>query len=548
MSDVKFDYPMINGYRWADSSPVLEDQLSAFIQTGFFPEDHLVLQPMAEPGFDLADLELIAPGLYALMYDPELGPRAEDEAHDTVAELRRGLGTEPEPAVASNASTPCETPPASAKKLSYTKEPSRAEVACGGSTLRMGHAGSEVAEIQRKLATYDGAIDRLYGPKTKAAVEDFQRSKGLTVTGEVDAATLEALDAAPYVGDEASRPELERTIPSGAASRTTEAPTTPMNPALDARFEAKHCEAKQSVNRAMARSAGNDYLAQGAVADLQKVEVDAARMKAKGGGSLEGYVTRFDAKLASTEQALEELRSRTVDMYSETGKTEAIGLNAQIQALETQHQELAHGRGRAQQEVDGLFDRLEKLSGKQVSPKGVYAQTFETYRDREVPELEWREGARGPLDLSIEGKLETAREATNRYGQNNPTSTMGEDARRRYTELKAQYEQMKAEGGGGLFGQTSRYEVRVNLAERRVKALVDELGAIDATRDTKVAKSEYQALFPRFRGAVDELTAAQKALADVQQRQQALADQLGELEKGYHHPVRMGFGMYAGMR
>lgn len=37
---------------------------------------------------------------------------------------------------------------------------------------------------------YKGAIDGLYGPGTRAALEAFQRKEGLTVTGQPDAATL----------------------------------------------------------------------------------------------------------------------------------------------------------------------------------------------------------------------------------------------------------------------------------------------------------------------------------------------------------------------
>ena len=42
---------------------------------------------------------------------------------------------------------------------------------------------------------YAGAIDGVYGPQTVAAVEDLQEANGLPVTGTVDKATAEALQA-----------------------------------------------------------------------------------------------------------------------------------------------------------------------------------------------------------------------------------------------------------------------------------------------------------------------------------------------------------------
>lgn len=54
------------------------------------------------------------------------------------------------------------------------------------------------AALQQNLADagrYAGAIDGIYGPVTVAAVEDLQSANGLPVTGTVDKATAEALNA-----------------------------------------------------------------------------------------------------------------------------------------------------------------------------------------------------------------------------------------------------------------------------------------------------------------------------------------------------------------
>jgi len=55
------------------------------------------------------------------------------------------------------------------------------------------------AALQQDLATagyYTGAIDGVYGPQTVQAVENLQKASGLPVTGTVDKATAEALQAA----------------------------------------------------------------------------------------------------------------------------------------------------------------------------------------------------------------------------------------------------------------------------------------------------------------------------------------------------------------
>ena len=67
--------------------------------------------------------------------------------------------------------------------------------------LRPGQSGPEVRAMQTKLSAlgYDiSGITGQFDHDTKAAVEAFQEDFGLPVTGEGDASTLIALDAAPY--------------------------------------------------------------------------------------------------------------------------------------------------------------------------------------------------------------------------------------------------------------------------------------------------------------------------------------------------------------
>ncbi|MCJ7726502.1 MAG: peptidoglycan-binding protein, partial [Acidimicrobiia bacterium] len=67
-----------------------------------------------------------------------------------------------------------------------------------GPILRPDDRGEAVRQIQAvlKSADYDpGPVDGVYGAKTMAAVEQFQRTAGLTVDGKVGPVTRRALAA-----------------------------------------------------------------------------------------------------------------------------------------------------------------------------------------------------------------------------------------------------------------------------------------------------------------------------------------------------------------
>ena len=62
--------------------------------------------------------------------------------------------------------------------------------------IKQGSTGSTVKTIQQKLKNwgyYTGAVDGIYGAKTKAAVKYFQQKNGLVADGIVGAKTLAAL-------------------------------------------------------------------------------------------------------------------------------------------------------------------------------------------------------------------------------------------------------------------------------------------------------------------------------------------------------------------
>jgi peptidoglycan hydrolase-like protein with peptidoglycan-binding domain len=67
----------------------------------------------------------------------------------------------------------------------------------------MGSAASgagdySLADAQRKLAQlglYSSKVDGVPGPGTNRAISTFQKANGLSVTGQLDAATIDALQA-----------------------------------------------------------------------------------------------------------------------------------------------------------------------------------------------------------------------------------------------------------------------------------------------------------------------------------------------------------------
>ncbi|MBW4584469.1 peptidoglycan-binding protein [Aetokthonos hydrillicola Thurmond2011] len=62
--------------------------------------------------------------------------------------------------------------------------------------LRPGSTGEDVKHLQHDLNIYGYhlAVDGIFGPKTEAAVKDFQKSHGLVVDGIVGPKTWAALE------------------------------------------------------------------------------------------------------------------------------------------------------------------------------------------------------------------------------------------------------------------------------------------------------------------------------------------------------------------
>ena len=76
------------------------------------------------------------------------------------------------------------------------EEPPALARAAECAVLRQGSTGSDVKTVQQKLKRwgyYSGSVDGIYGSKTKAAVEWFQRKNGLKADGIVGSETFKAL-------------------------------------------------------------------------------------------------------------------------------------------------------------------------------------------------------------------------------------------------------------------------------------------------------------------------------------------------------------------
>src|SRR5438876_5255991 len=68
------------------------------------------------------------------------------------------------------------------------------------STYAQAQPSATVRDAQQRLSAlgyYTGPIDGLWGPDTQAAVERFQRDRGLQVTGDLNQVTASALQGPP---------------------------------------------------------------------------------------------------------------------------------------------------------------------------------------------------------------------------------------------------------------------------------------------------------------------------------------------------------------
>jgi len=108
--------------------------------------------------------------------------------------------------------TGCAGTPSATPVAGYTPPPS---------TYVQAQPSSVVRDAQQRLAAagfYTGAIDGLWGPDTQAAVERFQRSRGLQTTGDLNQVTVSALQTSPPVSAAAAPQPLTVMAPQQSAA------------------------------------------------------------------------------------------------------------------------------------------------------------------------------------------------------------------------------------------------------------------------------------------------------------------------------------------
>lgn len=85
-----------------------------------------------------------------------------------------------------------------------------------------------VKQAQEKLSAMGhnaGPVDGIAGPKTKAAVKEFQQSKGLPVSGRLDTMTLAALDTSTQSSSSAPSPSELNSSQSSSDSSAPQSST-----------------------------------------------------------------------------------------------------------------------------------------------------------------------------------------------------------------------------------------------------------------------------------------------------------------------------------
>lgn len=89
----------------------------------------------------------------------------------------------------------------------------------------------QLMDIQQALAglkLYDGSIDGVSGPKTRAAIEKFQMQAGLEPTGKIDPLLIDAIRTASVPAQKIPAPQLREQMPEPDEDVAEAAGTTPV--------------------------------------------------------------------------------------------------------------------------------------------------------------------------------------------------------------------------------------------------------------------------------------------------------------------------------
>ncbi len=123
------------------------------------------------------------------------------------------------------------------RKLSYLLLASATAVsfsAIAGGNQKQSQGQSDqpdvVKQAQEKLSAAGmdaGQADGKLGPKTQAAVKDFQQSKGIQASGQLDRQTLAALGVSGSSGSSTSSPSASASSPSASSGASSSSPSGP---------------------------------------------------------------------------------------------------------------------------------------------------------------------------------------------------------------------------------------------------------------------------------------------------------------------------------
>ncbi len=114
------------------------------------------------------------------------------------------------------------------RRAAFHTDPTLAAILDGNDTLARGARGQAVVEVQRALLDLDydlgaAGCDGDFGPAVGRALRAFQQDMGLPVTGEVDRATLEALEqAAPRDPRSMATPLIEASVGPNGRNRPSD--------------------------------------------------------------------------------------------------------------------------------------------------------------------------------------------------------------------------------------------------------------------------------------------------------------------------------------
>src|SRR5262249_37926937 len=93
---------------------------------------------------------------------------------------------------------------------------------------------------------YDGAVDGLYGPKTDAAIRDFEQAAGLKPSTEPDEALLQAMVRSPAKLAEGTHGAAAAAAPTPVRRRNANNRTRASNAATARRIRLRPDQAKRS--------------------------------------------------------------------------------------------------------------------------------------------------------------------------------------------------------------------------------------------------------------------------------------------------------------